>query len=80
MADWLGVDMENATPTWRQYLHLLTPEQIRFLEGWSDPDWWEEYALSRIIYGTDGVQDAHRRRLIALARDRYGAMGPGRLN
>lgn len=71
--------MQDITHTWRDYAHLLTPEQIRFLSEWTHPDRWDEWSLSR-LYGPDDIEAAHRGRLVTLARDHYGLLGPGRLN
>lgn len=65
--------------TWRAYAHLLTPEQYAFLDAWTDPDRFDEWSLSQ-WFGPDEISDAHRRRLVTLARDWYGLLGPGRLN
>jgi hypothetical protein len=61
--------------TWRDYADRLTPEQIKSMEGWETSEW----ALRFCSQFYDPA-DAHRRRLITLARDVCGALGPGRLN
>lgn len=75
--------MRNDTATWCDYAHQLTPEQIRHCAAWAaDPELFPEWSLSGCDWLRDpaALAEAHRRRLVALARDRYGALGPGRLN
>ncbi|BBY43236.1 hypothetical protein [Mycolicibacterium celeriflavum] len=81
-----GFDMQKATQpeSWYDYAHLLTPEQITDLQRWDDA------ITLQLLYGRGlnyqflsqfpDPEDAHRRRMITVARDCYGALGPGRLN
>ncbi|KUH93928.1 hypothetical protein [Mycobacterium sp. IS-3022] len=78
--------MQQTTPpeNWRRYTHLLTPEQITDLQR------WDNAITLQLLYGRGlnyqflsqfpDPEDAHRRRMITMARDIYGALGPGRLN
>jgi hypothetical protein len=72
--------MQNITPTWRDYAHMLTPEQCHFVDAWSDPDRFDRWSLQSLGGTPDEIADMHRGRLVTLARDWYGALGPGRLN
>ncbi|GFG49440.1 hypothetical protein CQY20_26120 [Mycolicibacterium agri] len=70
--------------TWRDYAHLLTPEQVADLAAWDDG------VRLELLFG-DGYyyaflsqfpdpEDEHRRRMITMARDVYGARGLGGMN
>ena len=58
-----------SAPTWRDYSHLLTPQQCDFLDRCSDPDRFDQWSLSSLGGSLAEIADIHRGRLVTLARD-----------